>query len=149
MEIKDVIDERLIQENLVVDDKDDAINKMCELLYNNGYISDIEAFKLDILEREELGETGIGNKIAIPHGKSNSVIKNTISICKLNKEIEWETLDGNGVKVIIMFAVQDDIESAKEHLKLLAIVARKLGKDEIINSLVNAKDKNDIIKCFA
>lgn len=148
MELIDVIDKELIKYDIDVDNKENAIRKICELLYEKNYISDIDGFYEDVIKREALGETGIGNGIAIPHGKSSCVNKNTIAIFKLHKEIEWETLDGKGVKIIILFAVQDDIESAKEHLKLLASVARKLGKEEIINSLLESENEEEIIKCF-
>lgn len=148
MEIINVIDDRLLKVDLEAKDKEEAITKVCELLYKEKYISDVDSFKLDVLKREELGETGIGNGVAIPHGKSSSVIKNTVSICKLKDSIEWESFDGKGVNVIILFAVQDDIESAKEHLKLLASVARKLGRDEVIESLRNAKDEKELKECF-
>lgn len=148
MELLEILDEHLINTCLPASDKVDAITKMCTLLYDNGYISDVESFKVDVLKRESLGETGIGNMIAIPHGKSESVHKSAISICKLDREIEWETLDGKGVKVIILFGVQDDVEAAKEHLKLLSQVARKLAKEEVVKSLVNANSSKEIIECF-
>lgn len=148
MELLEVLDEHVIKDCLVATDKIDAITKMCTLLHDNGYISDVESFKTDVLKREEIGETGIGNMIAIPHGKSESVKKSAISICKLDREIEWETLDGKGVKVIILFGVQDDVEAAKDHLRLLAQVARKLAKEDVVESLVNAKSSKDIIDCF-
>jgi len=148
MELLEILDEHVIKDCLQATDKIDAITKMCTLLHDNGYISNVESFKSDVLKREKLGETGIGNMIAIPHGKSSSVEKSAISICKLDREIDWETLDGKGVKVIILFGVQDDVEAAKDHLKLLAQVARKLAKDEVVESLVNAKSSKDIIDCF-
>lgn len=148
MEIINVIDDRLLKVDLEAKDKEEAITKVCELLYKEKYISDVDSFKLDVLKREELGETGIGNGVAIPHGKSSSVIKNAVSICKLKDAIEWESFDGKGVNVVILFAVQDDVESAKEHLKLLASVARKLGRDEVIESLGNAKNEKELKECF-
>lgn len=148
MELLEILDEHVIKDCLQATNKIDAITKMCTLLHDNGYISNIESFKSDVLKREKLGETGIGNMIAIPHGKSSSVEKSAISICKLDREIDWETLDGKGVKVIILFGVQDDVEAAKDHLKLLAQVARKLAKEEVVESLVNAKSSKDIIDCF-
>ena len=75
MELLEILDEHVIKDCLVATDKIDAITKMCTLLHDNGYISDVESFKTDVLKREEIGETGIGNMIAIPHGKSSSVKK--------------------------------------------------------------------------
>ena len=61
MELLEILDEHVIKDCLVATDKVDAITKMCTLLHDNGYISDVESFKTDVLKREEIGETGIGN----------------------------------------------------------------------------------------
>ena len=119
-----------------------------ELLEETGYIDDKDAFLKDIFFRESQGCTGIGNGIAIPHGKSPSVTKVGIAIAKLTNEIEWETLDGKGVKVILLFAVGDKTEDAQEHLKLLAQVAGKLGNDEIVEKLLKAESVEEIKSVF-
>lgn len=75
-------------------DKEDALKKMIKMLLDAGYIDDAEGFYEDVLLRESQGITGIGNYIAIPHGKSSFVSKVGISIAKLNNEIQWETNDG-------------------------------------------------------
>ena len=110
--------------------------------------ADKDAFLKDIFFRESQGCTGIGNGIAIPHGKSPSVTKVGIAIAKLTNEIEWETLDGKGVKVILLFAVGDKTEDAQEHLKLLAQVAGKLGNDEIVEKLLKAESVEEIKSVF-
>ena len=71
-----------------------------------------------------------------------------IAIAKLTNEIEWETLDGKGVKVILLFAVGDKTEDAQEHLKLLAQVAGKLGNDEIVEKLLKAESVEEIKSVF-
>lgn len=130
MDIKSVLDERIICTELDAVDKEDALKKMIKMLLDAGYIDDAEGFYEDVLLRESQGITGIGNYIAIPHGKSSSVSKVGISIAKLNNEIQWETNDGKGVKVIFLFAVGDDSENSLEHLKLLAQVAGRIASDE-------------------
>ena len=64
-------------------------------------------------------------------------------------EIEWETLDGNGVKLIFLFAVGNDNENAKTHLRLLAEVARTLGNDDAVEALLNASTVEDLKAVFA
>ena len=123
MDIKSVLDERIICTELDAVDIEAALKKMIKMLLDAGYIDDAEGFYEDVLLRESQGITGIGNYIAIPHGKSSSVSKVGISIAKLNNEIQWETNDGKGVKVIFLFAVGDDSENSLEHLKLLAQVS--------------------------
>lgn len=149
MDIKSVLDERIICTELDAKDKEDALKKMIKMLLDAGYIDDAEAFYEDVLLRESQGITGIGNYIAIPHGKSSSVSKVGISIAKLNNEIKWETNDGKGVKVIFLFAVGDDSENSLEHLKLLAQVAGRIASDEAVEQLLNAQSVEDIKKVFA
>ncbi|MDU6524678.1 MAG: PTS sugar transporter subunit IIA, partial [Enterococcus sp.] len=84
--------------------------------------------------REQQGETGIGQGIAIPHGKSQAVQKTTVAIATLDKEIEWETLDGKGVEAIILFAVKDS-DANTTHVLLLQQIAILLANDEFLTQL--------------
>lgn len=149
MEVKDILDSKTIKTNLIAKDKDDVLSQLSQLLKEAGYIDDVEAFKKDIYEREAEGMTGIGNFIAIPHGRSESVKKIGVAIGVSETEIGWETLDDNGVKGIILFAVGNDVDGAKTHLKLLSLFARKLGNDDVVNALLNANNEADVINAFA
>jgi len=102
----------------------------------------------DIYLREAQGQTGIGNYIAIPHGKSAYVKKVGVAIGVTENEIPWETLDGKGVKGIILFAVGDDTEGAQKHLKLLSLFARKLGNDEVVERLIAAREIDEVVAAF-
>lgn len=148
MHLTDVINEDLILMDIDANKKEDVLKELALNLKEKDYIIDTQKFLEDVMYRESLGETGIGNYIAIPHGQSDSVRKSTITIGKLKKVIEWESLDDNGVKVVILFAVENDAEYAKKHLKLLAEVARKLADEKILENLLNSKTKNEVINCF-
>lgn len=148
MEGTTVIDPKIIKTDMHVADKADALNQLATLLKEAGYISDVKGYLEDVYNREEEGMTGIGNFIAIPHGKSKYVKEVGVAIGTLTEEIPWETLDGKGVKGIVLFAVGNDSDGAKEHLKLLSLFARKLGNDDVISSLLNAKSANDVINAF-
>lgn len=148
MNVKDVLDERVIDLNMKAADKKEAITNLAGKLKNAGYIADVESYVKDIYLRESQGQTGIGHYVAIPHGKSDSVTQVGIAIGKMENEIEWETLDGEGVKLIFLFAVGNDNENAKIHLKLLAEVARNLGNDEAVEQLLSAKTVEDIKAVF-
>lgn len=148
MNVRDVLDERVIDLNMKAADKKEAINYLAGKLKDAGYIADVEEYVEDIYLRESQGQTGIGNYVAIPHGKSSSVTQVGIAIGKMDQEIEWETLDGKGVKLIFLFAVGKDNENAMTHLKLLAEVARNLGNDEAIEALLAAKTVEDLKNVF-
>lgn len=148
MEVMEIIDERVIKTNLQARNKDEALKVLAKLLQEEGYISDLDDFIKDIYIRESQGSTGIGNYIAIPHGRSKAVNKIGVAIGVLENEIAWETLDDLGVKGIILFAVGDDTNGAQNHLRLLSLFARKLGKDEVIEELLNAKNATDVTRAF-
>ena len=147
MELREILDENIIRIDLDASSKDEAIKKMSNILYENGYISNINQFVNDIYLREQQGVTGIGNGVAI-HGKSGSVTKIGIAIATLKEEIEWETLDGNKVKTIFLFCVNDDTNSDKTHLTLLSKVAAKLADDELLLKINNAKSVDEIVDCL-
>lgn len=148
MKLNDVLDERIIDLHVQAKDKEEALTILANKLKDAGYIDDVEAFKKDIYVRESEGMTGIGNYVAIPHGKSDSVTNVGIAVGKLEHEIEWETLDGNGVKLIFLFAVSNDHEYARNHMLLLAEIARKLGNDEAIEKLLKAETVEEIKHIF-
>lgn len=148
MKLLDVLDERIIDLHVKANNKDEALSVLSMRLKDAGYIDDVDSFKKDIYLRESEGLTGIGNYVAIPHGKSDSVTNVGIAIGKLDQEIEWETLDGQGVKLIFLFAVSNDHEYARNHMLLLAEIARKLGNDEAIEELLNAQSVEEIKAIF-
>lgn len=148
MEAKDVIDINLIKTNLSFETKSEIIHFLSETLKENDKINAIDGFVSDVYKREEQGQTGIGNFVAIPHGKSKFVNKPSVVIGINEKEIPWESLDGKGVRVVVLFAVGNDDMAAKEHLKLLSIFARKLGNDDVIKNLINSETKDDVIEAF-
>jgi PTS system fructose-specific IIA component len=144
MEVKDIIDLNTIKTNMSAKSKEEAIQELAEVLLQDEYITDINGFLKDIYAREAVGQTGIGNYIAIPHGKSDSVKKVGVAIGITQEEIPWETLDGNGVKGIILFAVGNDNDGAQNHLKILSLFARKLGNDEVIEKMLQSKNAEDV-----
>lgn len=149
MEVKDIVDLKTVTTNLKATTKESALQELSELLKDNNYISDIDGFMKDVYAREAEGQTGIGNFVAIPHGKSEFVSKNGVAIGITENEIPWESLDDHGAKVVILFAVGNDMEAAKEHLKLLSLFARKLGKDKVVAKLLNSEIAEDVVEAFA
>lgn len=149
MEVTDIVDLKTIKTNMHAKSKEEALQELAALLLENEYISDVSGFITDIYAREADGQTGIGSYIAIPHGKSSFVNKIGVAIGINEEEIPWETLDGKGVKGIILFAVGNDNDGAKTHLKLLSLFAKKLGNDEVVENLLHAKTAADVKAAFS
>lgn len=148
MELTQVLNPKMIVTHLNVDSKAEAFDAMAELFVKAGMVSDKAAYIKDVYEREAVGETGIGNYIAIPHGRSEAVVTPGVAIAVLDHEIEWESLDGTGAKVVILFAVTADNEGADEHLRMLAMFSKSLGNDAVVARLIGADTVDDVIRAF-
>ena len=134
MQLIDVLDERIIDLNAEAANKEEVLTLLAGKLKDAGYIADVEAFKKDIY---------------LPHGKSDSVTQVGIAIAKLKHEIEWETLDDKGVRLVFLFAVSNDHEYARNHMLLLADIARKLGNDEAVERLLQVENVEELKEIFA
>ncbi|HJD15789.1 MAG TPA: PTS sugar transporter subunit IIA [Candidatus Enterococcus stercoripullorum] len=143
MDLKNVIN----RENVLVDiegtTKEEVLKALCNQLFNTGYINDVDDFYADVLAREEEGLTGLGKGIAIPHGKSESVINTTIAIGKTKQPIEWGSLDDKPVEVILLFAVKNS-DATTPHIKLLQKVAIMLADDEFLVALQKAENEDEL-----
>ena len=130
---------KVVHKNLLVvpsksKSKSEVIQELGNLLVSKGYVNDAQEFIKDVYLRETEGVTGIGQGVAIPHGKSLSVKNTTITVAVLEDEIEWETLDEQPVKVVIMFSVKN-IDATTTHVLLLQQVAQLLAHDDFLNKL--------------
>lgn len=143
MDLKNVIN----RENVLVDiegtTKEEVLKALCNQLFNTGYINDVDDFYADVLAREEEGLTGLGKGIAIPHGKSESVINTTVAIGKTKQPIEWGSLDDKPVEVILLFAVKNS-DATTTHIKLLQKVAIMLADDEFLVALQKAENEDEL-----
>lgn len=141
--IKEVMLTEGIDLNLNVKNKIDLFNKMANILFKHNKIDNVDEFVKALNERESQGCTGMGNGIAIPHGKSNCVKEPTVLYCKLEDSIEYESLDDEPIKIIFMIAIPQD--SNDTHLKIISQLARKLMHAEFIDNLINANSGEEIL----
>lgn len=144
MELSKIIDKNLIRLNMETQTKEEMLLQLSELLFEEKYIDSIDHFLKDVYLREGEGQTGLGNHIAIPHGKSKSVIKTSIAIGKSKYDLDWESLDDQPVKVVILFAVKESDKTTK-HLKMLSQVAVTLADDDVLEGLLTSNDPDSII----
>lgn len=148
MNVAEVLRKERIAENLSAASKEEALAKLTDLLYESGALSDRDAFLEDVLNREAVSTTGIGNGIAIPHGKSANVKETTVAIGRLKDEVEWESVDDKPVKLIVLLAVNEE-DKTGVHVKLLSGMARKLAAEQTCKRLLDAKDADEIISIFS
>ena len=138
MNISEVLKKDRIILGLDAKDKADALNQMTEILYKSGALADQKAFLDDVTAREAVSTTGIGNGIAIPHGKSANVNETTVAVARLKNEVEWESVDDLPVKFVVLLAV-NEADKTGVHVRLLSQMARKLASEETCKRLLNAE----------
>lgn len=148
MAVKEILDKQVIDLDMTAKNKEEVIRHLSGLLKQAGYIEDLEGYIKDVYLREAEGITGIGNHVAIPHGKSDHVDHVGIAVGRTRQMVEWESYDGKPVDLFFLFAVPSDPEGAKDHLRLIAELAGKLGNDQIMGKLQTAKSYDDLLKAF-
>lgn len=87
--------------------------------------------------------------MAIPHGKSDYVGKVGIAVGKTKRLIEWESYDGEPSQMFFLFAVPSNSEGAKNHLRLIAELAGKLGNDVTMKKMQSASTYEELIEAFS
>ena len=102
--------------------------------------------KMCIRDREGEGPTGIGNQVAIPHGKSDAVLKTAMAVGRVDQGVEWETLGEGDTRAFVMFAVNSGDKS--ELVSLLSQVAVALCDDDVIETLLTTESEEEIFTLF-
>nr|MCR5670240.1 fructose PTS transporter subunit IIA [Butyrivibrio sp.] len=115
MKIKDLLKKEGVMLKVDAADQNAAIDKLIELHTKVGNLSDPEAFKKAILEREAKGSTAIGMGIAVPHGKSAAVKTAGVTAITIPGGIDYKSLDGNPSNLFFMIAAPDT--AADTHLE--------------------------------
>ncbi|GAA0859682.1 MULTISPECIES: PTS fructose transporter subunit IIABC [Clostridium] len=144
MRIIDLLKEDGILLNANVNSKKEAIEVLVDLMDKEGYLNDKEEYKNEVLKREELSTTGIGDGIAIPHGKTRAVKCAGLSSMVVKDGVDFDSLDGNKANLFFMIAAPEEANNL--HLEVLARLSTILMDEEFRNTLINAKDKKEFLK---
>ncbi|MFB4330081.1 fructose-specific PTS transporter subunit EIIC [Paenibacillus sp. CR_12] len=140
--LTDIVTPDLINLNLVGTTQDAVIDEMIGVLERNGAIRADGDFKQAILAREQESSTGIGMNIAIPHGKSDAVLKPSVVFGIQQDGVDWKSLDGSEAKLIFMIAVPRNSKQ-NAHLKVLQMLSRKLMDDDFREALLAVTTKEE------
>jgi len=145
MKIMNFLNEKAIEDNLVSKDKKEIIRELVELLIRAKEIKvkDKEKIVKILLERESLGSTGIGQGIAIPHGKTDAVRRIVAAFGRSPQGIDFASLDRN--PVYLFFLILAPADSVGTHLKALARISRLLKEKSFRKALKEAKSKGELL----
>ncbi len=143
MKINDILLENTMKLNLGATTKDEVIDELIDLLFQAGRIKNKNKFKKEILAREELSSTGVGDGVAIPHAKDKNVIEATLAFGISKQGIDYDSMDKK--KAHIFFMIAAPYKGHDIHLEALSQLARMLIYEDFREALMNAKTKEDII----
>lgn len=142
MRIIDLLKSDAIDLNVSVSSKAEAINKMTELHKKAGNLADADAYKKAILAREEQGTTAIGEGIAVPHAKSDSVKAPGLSAITVPAGVDYGAPDGKPSDILFMIAAPMDGDL---HLEILSRLMVMLMEPEFCNALRGAKTPEEFL----
>ncbi|HHB1574894.1 TPA: fructose-specific PTS transporter subunit EIIC, partial [Vibrio parahaemolyticus] len=141
--ITKLINEDLIKLDLKASSKEDVFKELVAVLHAQGRISDQTQFLADIKAREELGNTGFEDGVAIPHAKSAAVIEPAVVIGVSKSGIEYGAEDGLPSKLFFMIASPDGGDN--HHIEVLAELSSKLIEDGFIDAFLDAANSQDAL----
>ncbi len=143
MRIKDLLSLDAIALDANPRSKKDAILEAVKLMSANGNINDADAYTKLVLDRENEGTTGLGDGVAIPHGKGSCVSKPGLAAMVVKNGVEFEALDGNPVNLVFLIAAPNTEDNV--HLDVLSKLAVLLMDENFTKSLKDAKTKEEFL----
>ena len=144
MKFADFISSEAIRAELTADDKEGVIREMVQALLDSGKIQaeQMESIVKAILNREELGSTGIGRGVAVPHTKHPSVEQLVGTVAVSSEGVDFDSLDGE--KVHLFFLLISPLDRPGDHLRALENISRQLRDDTFCRFLKQSKTPDDI-----
>jgi PTS system fructose-specific IIC component len=144
MRITDLLDARSISLQAAPGNKEEALNQAVELMTQRGNISDKAAYRRQVGEREKESTTGIGEGIAIPHGKCAAVSAPGLAAMVIPGGVDFDSLDGEPVTLLFLIAAPDTEDNI--HLDVLGKLSMLLMDEEFTQRLRGAGSVEEFIK---
>jgi fructose PTS system EIIBC or EIIC component len=140
--------EQTVKVALDARDKEAAIREMAELLARTGKVADLDELVATALRREREGTTGLGEEIAIPHAKTDAVTAPVVGFARSAEGVEWGSLDGTKARLVFMISVPE-AAAGDEHLRILALLSRKLMDPGFRERLIAAPDEGAVLEVLS
>ncbi len=126
--------------------KDDLLRELVDLITRGNRVEDPEDVLRAVREREAVLSTGIGNGVAIPHGKSSAVPVLRMAAGLTREPVDFDALDGQPVQLFFMLVGPE--AAAGPHIKALSRISRLVRRDESRERLVSARDPDDFLRAL-
>jgi nitrogen PTS system EIIA component len=142
MKIDDILKKDSIIANLVGTNKEEVLREITDFLQNQGMIKDKETLLNTLVEREKLGSTGIGENVAIPHGKSDELSQIITVFGRSLNGLDFEALDQKPVHFVCMVIAPSN--STGQHLKALARISRIFKNQNLRDGILKLQNADQI-----
>ena len=142
MELSEILTPELIIYPLEANSKEEVISVLVDRLYKAGKISNSDAAKKAVIEREKLMSTGVGKGVALPHGKYVDIDDVLISVGVSINGIDFDAVDGQPVHIFVLLLTPERFPS--KHLKLLSKFSRMLNKANCREEILEALSAEEI-----
>ena len=144
MRITDLLDKRSISLNGAPKSKEEALDQVVALMTKSGKINDEEAYRKQVYAREEESTTGIGEGIAIPHGKCDAVDRPGLAAMVVKNGVDFDALDGEPVTLIFLIAAPNTEDNV--HLDVLSKLSVLMMDEDFSDSLRNAGSVEEFLE---
>ena len=142
MKIDDILKKDAIIANLVGINKEEVLREITDFLQQLGLITNKDGLFNTLMEREKLWSTGIGENVAIPHGKSDELSQIVIVFGRSIEGLDFESLDQKPVHFVCMVIAPSN--STGQHLKALARISRLFKNQNLREGILKLQDANQI-----
>ena len=143
MRITDLLDKRSISLTGNPKTKSEALDQIVDLMVKSGKINDREAYRRQVYAREEESTTGVGEGIAIPHGKCDAVDKPGLAAMVIKDGVDFDALDGKPVTLMFLIAAPNTKDNV--HLDVLSKLSVLMMDEDFANNLRNAKTVDEFL----
>jgi len=144
MQLADLLKKELVNADIKARTKKAVLAELVDIIIQSGIKLDQEAVVQVLLQREKLGSTGIGQGIAIPHGKINNINDLIVAFGRSHEGVDFESMDGKPAHIFFLLLAPEN--SAGKHLKALAKISKMLKMDNFRKALLEAKSQDDLYK---
>lgn len=144
MRITDLLDKRSINLNASPKSKNEALDMAVSLMAKSGKINDVESYRRKVYAREEESTTGVGEGIAIPHGKCDAVNAPGLAAMVIRDGVDFDSLDGEPVKILFLIAAPNTEDNV--HLDVLSKLSVLLMDEEFVEKLMSAAEPDEFLK---
>lgn len=146
MQLDQIFNSGFINDNLQAKNKTEVLQELVKTVIDGGLKLDAAVVMEVLQQREKLGSTGIGDGVAIPHGKIPELEELVVAFGRSKEGISFDAIDGKPVNLFFLLLAPEN--SAGQHLKALAKISKMLKVVNFRKKLMDAKSRGDLYKAI-